>query len=341
MKTRFFSYICFGLAAMSLALTFSSCCKDDDDEILTPGHGEGTENVEDGKGTEFIVKDNEAGIFVVENMSSREILGQTTTDVIRDDTLLVLFQPKQDYRGRLFPISCKDLEKINDSIFVVPGLNSGSHTIEFSVSDTIGHSIYRAQRTFSVNVPKSYVSIPITVNLSADLLQFVDVELAYTDKGGLEHNYSIKEDEWIRPDSVVYYIYKKEDGHIASSGTVLDGCEVISEEKVAPNPHFEWDARFFDINEDITTSFIARYSPKSNLVLDRESYFFTHAVDRESARVSIPGRIVIDIYNAITIDLTDKSVIKDNVEDYLEELAQNPDVKKFRITTEGRISQVR
>ena len=296
------------------------------------------------------VKDYSSGTFEVMSLSAYETIEQSA-EVIDGDTLLIRFTPKQDYHNYSFSVSCKDLKKVNDSIFVVPRMNSGIHEVEFVASDTIGKDIYQATKTLTLNVPKSYVIIPMKVNVSADLKPFVDVELSYTDKDGNERKYLIKEEEWIKPDIKSFYEYKTEEGEIEYGFSVPEGCEIINAEAYAPDCYYVLNTRFLDLENDVTTTFSARYIPKPDIEIDKGNYTFSHSIDRMSANISIPGRIVIDNYMSISISIDiiigesnpeepNPEETKINVMSYLEELSNNPDIKKFNISTTGSITSV-
>lgn len=284
--------------------------------------------------------DASAGSFEVKNLSAHESAEQVA-DVVPTDTFVIKFSPKQDYENFEFAISCSELKKINDSIFVVPNLETGNNDITLEAVATAGNYIYKATHTMTLKVPESYIIIPMNVVLSADLEPLVDVEMSYTDIHGNERRYLIKDEDWVRPDSASFYEYIDEEGRTVYSGRVPDGCTIVREEKYAPNHSFSLDARFLNITSDVTTTFTARYSPKQSVELNREDYYFTHGIDRKSARVNIPGKIVIDSYSSFNIDMTDHTVMRENVAAYLEELSNKPDVKKFKLSTSGDISTVK
>ena len=285
----------------------------------------------------YSITEKQAGTLTVKNLSAHEDIVESA-DVIKNDTLLIHFIPKQDSLDHTFSIYSKELTKVNDSIFVVPRMDSGTHEVELMVSDTIGFEVYQAKKDLIFNVPKSYIVTPIIVEVSSDLKPFVDVELSYTDKEGFERKHLIKEEEWIKPDSVIIYKYENAEGRTAWSGKVPEGCKILGEEKYASYPYFIMDARFLDIKTNITTTFSARYIPKSNITSDRDKYVFSHGIDRMSAKISIPETIVIDNYTSLSFDMSDKTITKENITPYLYELSQTPDVKKFNISTMGEIT---
>lgn len=318
------------MVLFQITMVFTSCCDDDSQSESKP-------DVPTSGNIKYEVKDTSAGTFLVKNISSHESF-TSVADVVPEDTLLIQFTPKQDYRNYSFAIFCNDLEQLNDSIYVVPRLGAGTHNIELSAADTIGNLIYSATKELRITIPESYIIIPMIVSVSADLQPLVNVELSYTDKNGDECKYLIGEEEWIKPDSASFYKYKSEDGHIHYSGRVPEGCEILEEERYAPNRYFILNTRFLNLTYDVTTTFTARYVPKANIELDRDSYEFTHGIDRQSARVSIPKVIVIDSYSSFNIDLTNHTVQKDNVMSYLEELSKNPDTQQFNLSTKGNIT---
>lgn len=324
-----------------------------------------------------IVKDTSAGTFIVKNLSTQATIGQSA-EIINRDTILIAFKPNQEYINSTFTIICNGLERVNDSIYVLPKdyLNSGVTTdgntitahnpkdlpdvIEVNIlaSDTItttsdseSYYIIKAESSFKLNVAKSYVIIPLKVNLSPDLKSFVDVELSYTDKDGNEQKYLIKEEEWVKPDSVTLFEYETEEGETNFGYVVPDGCKIIEEERFARDCYYVLNTRFLNLENDVTTTFSARYIPKPDIEIDRENYTFKHGIDRMSASISIPGTIVIDNYISFNIsidihigmgtdDISTPEETKEKVRSYLEELSNTPDIKKFNISKTGLITSV-
>lgn len=323
MKTNLIKLMSAAMAVLAVTMVFTSCCNDSDSEPI-----KFTTSLSDGS-------------FEVTNLSAHEPVGSSAV-VIYHDTLLIKFNSKQDYENPSFTISCRELEKVNDSIFVVPSLKTGENKITLEAADTVNnYIIYKAEQIITFKIPESYMIIPLSVRVSADLKPFIDVELSYTDKEGKEKKYLIKEEEWIKPDSALFYKYETEDGLIGYASQVPEGAKILEEEKLASDPRFTLDTRFVDLKNDVTTTFSARYIPKQNVELEREEYRFTHYIDRKSAQISIPGKIVIDAYTSINIDLTDHTVRKEDVASYLEELSAKPDIKKFKLLTSGSIESVK
>lgn len=331
----------------------------------------------DVENTPMVVKDTSAGTFIVKNLSTQEIIGQSA-EVINRDTILIVFKPNQSYLNSTFTIICNGLEKVNDSIYVLPkdyldsGVTVDGNTITVSkpkdlpddievnvlASDTIKATsdsesdyIIKAESSFKLNVAKSYVIIPLKVKISPDLKSFVDVELSYTDKDGNEQKYLIKEDEWVKPDIETFYEYKTENGETAYGFSVPEGCEIIHEEPYVPDCYYVLNTRFLNLENDVTTTFSARYILKPDIEVAKENYTFKHSIDRMPANISIPGTILIDNYISFSISIdihigvgTDgvstPEETKEKVISYLEELSSHPDTKKFRISKTGTITSV-
>ncbi len=325
----------------------------------------------------LVVKDTSAGTFIVKNLSTQEIIGQSA-EVINKDTILIVFKPNQSYLNSTFTIICNGLEKVNDSIYVLPkdyldsGVTIDGNTITVSkpkdlpndievnvlASDTIKATpdsesdyIIKAESSFKLNVAKSYVIIPLKVKISPDLKSFVDVELSYTDKDGNEQKYLIQEDEWVKPDSVTLYTYETEEGETSYGYVVPDGCKIIEEERFARDCYYVLNTRFLNLENDVTTTFSASYIPKPDMEIDKENYTFKHGIDRMSASISIPGTIVIDNYISFNIsvdihigmgtdDISTPEETKEKVKSYLEELSNHPDTKTFSISKTGIITSI-
>lgn len=314
------------LMILALVLTFASSCCDKEES--------GTEDSN--------VVDSYSGVFTITNLSTHELIGDSA-NVINNDTLVIHFTPKQEYANPnyKFEIICgQALEQIDDSTFTVPKSFSGSKSLVVSASATVDEKIYNALRIITLNVPQSYISIPMVVSVSADLKEFVDVELSYTDKNGNEQRHLVKEEEWVKPDSTTLFVYKKENGTITFGEVLPQGATLIEEERYKPNCLFIMDARFYDLGKDITTTFCARYTLKSGIDINRENYELTHNIDRRSANIRIPSQIVIDYYIPITIDLSNHVINKGSIPSYLDALSKTPDIKRFKISTSGQISSL-
>ena len=300
--------------------TFTSCCKND--ETVEP---------------ETIVIDA-GGTFYVQILATGEEI-TNTAEVIKGDSLLVVYKPKSENQNKSFLISCDGMEQKRDGVFVLKKEANGTFPVVFKAECSGETEIYRATKTLNLTIPSSYFLIPMIVSVSNDLLSFVDVDLCYTDKEGAEHQYRITEKDWFKYDSYTWYTYKDENGNVVESTNVPEGCEIISEETIDDtDSHFTLQTRFLNLQENVTTTFTAHYTPKADLVLNKDNYKFMHNIDRKSATISISGVTVVDMYLPINIDLTNHTVLKENVATYVENLSQTPDVKKFRISTDGHIS---
>lgn len=327
---------------------------------------------------EPVVKDTSAGTFIVKNLSTQATIGQSA-EVINRDTILIVFKPNQKYINSTFTIICNGLEKVNDSIYVLPkiyldsGVTTDGNTITVhkpkdlpdvievnilasdtitTTSDSESNYVIKAESSFNLNVAKSYIIIPLKVSTSPDLKSLVDVELSYTDKYGNEQKYLIKEEEWVKPDSVTLFKYETEEGETNYGYVVPDGCKIIEEERLSSDCYYVLNTRFLDLENDVTTIFSARYIPKPNIEIDKENYDFSHSIDRMSAKVSIPGTIFIDNYISFNISLNIKIGVgtddistpeetKEKVRSYLEELSNTPDIKKFNISKTGLITSIK
>lgn len=292
------------------------------------------------------------GTFTVENMSYSDKSQGASVKALEGDTLKIVFSPERMYENLTFAISCGDgLQKLNDSLYVVKELNPGENKVPLSAQcneKTEGSSIaYSAYEELTVIVPEAYVIIPYRVAVSQDLLDLVDAEVTYTDAENERHSYMIPDKSWTRSDSITYQRWKDATGksHLIEVGkdNIEAGWTFIDEKKYLPTPYYIFSVRYYKMG--ITSNVTVRYIPKEGITAERESYEFYHKVKEGSAIVEIPGLVYID--NSISFDLTintggDGKIKKDEVNDYIGNLARTPDVIKLNIDPQnGRIKEIK
>lgn len=77
----------------------SSCCDDDDDEM-----------------NKTVVVE---GVFKITNNCTGEDFSVSTNHMFDKDTLRIVFLPEEKYQDQSFTITCKELNSIGDSLFVL------------------------------------------------------------------------------------------------------------------------------------------------------------------------------------------------------------------------------
>lgn len=326
MSTKLFRLMSAAMVLCAVEPFFTSCSSDDD------------------KTPKIEVKDDAAGTFVIKNLSTHASIGQNP-EVINRDTILIAFRPKQDYRESTFTIMCEGLEKICDSLYILPkeffddGVKidgnvitvskpkdtpnsievkaSAIDTITTRTTDNEKSFIVKSETTFTLNVAKSYAIIPLQVGLSSDLKSLVDVKVSYTDINGIEQQFQVNDDEWINSD-------KANDTYV-----------------------FTMNTRFLNIKDkEVMTTFTAHYSQKNDIVYDKKTYILAHDLSKGKGFVFIPGSSIINIGQSINWSLviggrSEYEYDSEDVATYLDDLSQNPDKKKYCISKQGEIKEVK
>ena len=287
------------------------------------------------------IKNKDAGTFIIKNLSTQKAIAEYS-EVINRDTILIAFRPNQKYFNSHFSIKCEGLDRINDSLFILPkdffdnGVTIKGDTIIVSKPKDIPNSIavkvsatgsvsarsdkgsddfIQADSTFTLIIAKSYALIPLQVGLSSDLLSLVDVEVSYTDLNGMSQKHRVKDHEWVKT-------YKSNDTFL-----------------------FSLNARFLNIKgKEMVTTFTANYLPKEKIELDKDTYNLLHDLSMGEPTVFIPGLTVININHSTNwgLEIDDcPEYASEDVTAYLEELSNNPDVKRFKLSTSGNIEEVK
>lgn len=328
-------YLVIVTKSLLLSMIFVSCSKDSD----TPSNTVVPEKVE--KTIE------NAGEFIITNLSSKENIDGSEAKMINDDTLKVVFKPKNEYKNISFPISCTLLKKINDSIFVVSQMSPKNYDLLFKaasnkVEKKDSSFTYTAERKLSVTIPSSYAIIPFHLEVAPDLLQLTTVEVTYKNGDGTQGKYVINND-WISRDSTSLYIFTNAEGQKLYTGDINPEGEwtLVEERKYPSNSFADFNVRYYLLG--VENEVIVNYIPKDILTLDRDIYILYHSLDRQSATIVVPGTTITDIYSASNISINIGSsygVKKNDVQSYLDNLRNTPDVFKFNISNKGSITRI-
>ena len=283
---------------------------------------------------------DDAGTFIVTNLSYDEGNDNLNVNALKGDTLKVIFSPKKDYKDLKFVLDCQELKKLNDSLFVVTDSKAGRYqhslSAKYEAKTESTNISYSANNILTVNIPEAYVIIPYKVSISNDLLGFVDAELSYTDADGNDHTCVISDNQWVRSDSVRCQLWEDAKGGLhfveVEKDHAEEGWTLVEERMELPYIYYDFIVRYYNVG--ISTNVIVRYKQKESMSFDRDSYDFYHKLKRGKADVHIPNLIYID--NSFSFDLTiniggDNLLKKDKVKDYIDELVKTPDVIKLRI----------
>lgn len=277
-------------AIVLIAATICCCSSDDDSPAKRP------------------IIDNNAGTFEVSNIANLLLVNKQQRrelEAINGDTLKVIFTPKSDYKNLKFELSCNQLTKYNDSLYIVNASDSGKQqfklTAKYANETDTTITTYSAEKDIDITVYSESVTIPYIVTVSEDLLKFVTPEVTYENSDGERITFPITDTEWEKPQNTDNKLYS-----------------------------YCFNIRYTKIG--IISTVTVKYLKKTEAKNDKEYYFFRHRLDRKSASVNIPGLIYNDIYVPIyiSIDLT-AGIHKSFVNSYISELAANPDVFKIEV----------
>jgi len=259
------------------------------------------------------VSDSEAGAFEITNLSTGEKVNGRSYQCFAGDTLEVLFIPKKEYASVNFEIEGESFQKISDHLFVVPDLQTyiGSgisigKTVDFQTVYNNNDSILKCKHAFSLITFVEEADVTYTLHITRDLLQFVTATLSYTDDNGRELSFTLKDEDWV-------------------TETIEDEGESIE------MTYYELPLHYTKLDRDFTVK--ASYSIKEGVPLTKESYDFEHSLRWGPAVVAGSRHINI----SIDINIGGDGMVKaEDVANYLEKIANNPDVVKVHIGKRDR-----
>ena len=280
-KSNIIKQVCFAACALTISLS----CSSDDEPAKRP------------------ITDNNAGEFKVSNLSLFDKQQKGELEAINGDTLKVIFTPKSDYKDIKFELSCDQLKKYNDSLYIVNAAKAGGQQLKLTAKylNETDNSIttYTAEKDIDITIYSESVTIPYVVSVSKDLLKFVDPEVTYESSDGEKLTFTIKDSDWLKPKNTE-----------------------------SENYDYVFNIRYTTMGVMSTVS--VKYLKKANVENDKDSYFFHHELDRRSASIKIPGAIYNDIYAPINIRIG-PDTRRDAVDSYISELSANPDVFKINV----------
>ena len=182
MKTKSFKLMSTAMALFATMTIFTSCCNGDDPQP-----------------DPINIEDRNAGIFILSNLTTGELIENNTTSYIpKGDRLQIKFSPSEKYRKCNFKVKYSiigqnsEVKEISD-VYVSKG-NDGSKIVmeangNFTSNDTIYHLSAIQEYTFL-----SPSSIDYGLSVSPDLLLFVTPEICYDDDEGVKHTMQITEE---------------------------------------------------------------------------------------------------------------------------------------------------
>lgn len=320
-----------------------SSCNNDDEEEDNANKPSYQQN-DDEKGNSGNKKDSTTvtikGTFTITNKCTGEEI-VTTTDMFDQDTLCIEFEPEEKYKAQQFTISCEELSSLGNGFFVLKNRTSSPTSLLISAICKSEATQYIANKAIDVNVSHTYAVVPFWLLASQDLLLLSTAQVTYTDADGREHSFDIKDEDWERPDSIILYTFQDSEGFEHYEENKAEGLEkgwtLKEEEKLGPNATYSFDVRYYHL--DIDASVTVRYKRKDGVSATADSYYLYHTIDRNSAKITIPGITVIDQYNHINLDLTDHDVSKSALDKYFNNLNSSTDTFKLNISNGGTITK--
>lgn len=332
----------FWVIVFSLTFTLCSCCTDDEEE-QDNGNKSSYSSNDNEKEKNDNKKDSTTtieGTFTITNKCTGEEI-VTTTDMFDQDTLCIEFEPEEKYKAQQFTISCEELSSLGNGFFVLKNRTSSPTSLLISAICKSEATQYIANKAIDVNVSHTYAVVPFWLQASQDLLLLSTAQVTYTDADGREHSFDIKDEDWERPDSITLYTFQDSEGFENYEENKAEGLEkgwtLKEEEKLGPNATYSFDVRYYHL--DIDASVTVRYKRKDGVSATADSYYLYHAIDRKSAKITIPGITVIDQYNHINLDLTDHDVSKSALDKYFNNLNSSTDTFKLNISNGGTITK--
>lgn len=296
------------------------------------------------KNTPTIIEDDNAGSFQVFNQSSGEKvpLGTIISNyayIWSEDTLKIVFVPKNTYSAYRFSVQCTDLLPVNDSLFIVPKdmatqLNEhkiGQVTLNLSASyeEEGSDSIVRLSANKSYQTmyrPGSLVSY--SLYLSEDLLRFVSPVLTFRDSRNNERilNPTLSDFDMMTITIRDYIDANGKHHTVINEGKVEEDWTLVNESSsVYPTYYFTPDNTY----RESTQSVIVNYMPVAGAeVLDGVDYSFERSLSWKA-----PGYFNIDL----TISFGEESTSKNMYEDYLAQLSQTNDTLTLQIDKAGHV----
>lgn len=263
-----------------------------------------------------------------------------TYDLYGGDTIKIRFTPKREYRQHTFDIVCKGLDKINDSIYVVPRiiqednhlLVTMSASCQIRKSTTIYNISASNSKTLSY-MPDFVFDVRFELEMSDDLLKFARPKLTYTDASGNEITLILNETDFTK-ETIHAALYKDSEGwsHVIYDDKQPDPEWTLVEERDVFMTYYPFASKF--TKRDTELKVHVKYLPIENISLTQDRYQFEHDL-----RWYADGYVNVYIPISITIDGSETDKVN-RAQAYLNSLFASSDSLKLKIDNTGTIKSV-
>lgn len=179
-----------------------------------------------------------------------------------------------------------------------------------------------------VKQPETYsAKIDYSIYMMTDLLQFVSVEVIFTEDGEETGRVMLNQDDFIKHE---------------------DEVMTIGEETIHIEQPQTWDSTLCYNRWGLTAKMIMRYIPTGNMTLEKDVYDLEHGMGwskASSLKESSSGILKTD-FSSTSISLSvggndpAYEIRKENVAEYILQLAAHPDTLTTRISENGEIKMV-
>ena len=265
-------------------------------------------------------------------------VGKPVASCYGGDTLRIIFTPNDKYTNLRFDVTCEEMTKLTDELFVLPKGNEDKTEIVESKSIELKANYHDAtisltsQKKGKITYRPSFsFNVSYELNMSDDLLKFATPEITYTDETGKTKTVKLSDSDFTR-ESTTYFLYEDKNGdiHYLSSDKEPEEGWVKTEERVATNTYYSFNSRFTRRSSALEVS--VHYLPKEGEELTADNCSFNRSLDWDATG-----------YTNIAVSISiggsgDKIKI---AQEYLEKLFSTTDTMTLFIDKEGNISKKR
>lgn len=188
-------------------------------------------------------------------------------------------------------------------------------------------------RIFAYSIPESLL-VKYTLEVSAELLQFVTPTIVCANENGSNTtSYTLKDGDWAKTEQEHIVVYSDDEG---KDHFVSETKGEKPEEGWTKTDEFDyWPPYSYGFERDYTaknTTLVATvtYQAKDNVSVTQDSYEFYHKLDWYNKQRGV----------VMNVDLTDHTVRKDKVLEYIDNLVGKADEIKLFIDRTGNIEQI-
>ena len=303
------------------------------------------------------VKDDKAGTFsILDPSSDKELIATFYNSIVLyvGDIIKVDFKPNDEYKDYEFTISCEQLESIGNNMFVIPNslasaeahssiisfVGGAGKPVEFiaSYSETKDKVKYELSatntcRVFAYSIPES-IPIKYTLKVSSELLQFITPTITCANEsGGNTTSYTLKDGDWEKTEKEHILLYADEEGKhhdvwVTKGEKPEDGWTLIGEDDYWSPYSYSFEKNYTAKNATLTAT--VSYQAKSDVSITQDSYEFYHKLDWYNKQRG----------TVMDVDLTDHTVKKEKVQEYIDNLVGTTEEVKLFIDKTGKIEQI-